>query len=51
MFCASILEDEKRVLDEIINYKKSKNLESDTFEIKKDLLDGEIQRIQLQIVN
>lgn len=50
MQSAGVLEDEKSVMDEIIAYKKKHNLEYDFFSIKKDLLDGEIQKIQNMIV-
>jgi len=51
MYCAGVLEDEKRVIDEIIFYKKTQKLEFDFFSIKKDLLDGEIQKIQNLIID
>lgn len=51
MYCAGVLEDEKRVIDEIINYKKTQKLDFDFFSIKKDLLDGEIQKIQNLIID
>lgn len=50
MFSAGVLEDEKNVMDEILAYKKSKNLEEDFYIFKKDLLDGEIQKIQNMII-
>jgi len=50
MYCAGVLEDEKTVIDEIVEYKKKQNLNYDTFTIKKDLLDGEIQKIQNLII-
>lgn len=51
MYSAGVLEDEKNVIDEIIAYKKQKSLEYDFFSIKKDLLDGEIQKIQNLIID
>lgn len=51
MYCAGVLEDEKRVIDEIIEYKKKRKLDYDFFSIKKDLLDGEIQKIQNLIID
>lgn len=50
MLSAGVLENEKCVMDEIIEYKKKKKLEYDVFTIKKDLLDGEIQKIQNMII-
>ncbi len=51
MYSAGVLEDEKNILDEIIKYKKKQNLDYDFFSIKKDLLDGEIQKIQNLIID
>lgn len=50
MQSAGVLEDEKAVMDEIIAYKKKNDLEYDYFTFKKDLLDGEIQKIQNMII-
>jgi hypothetical protein len=50
MQSAGVLEDEKAVIDEIIEYKRKNNLEYDYFTFKKDLLDGEIQKIQNMII-
>jgi len=50
MQSAGVLEDEKAVIDEIIEYKKKHKLEFDYFTFKKDLLDGEIQKIQNMII-
>jgi hypothetical protein len=51
MLSAGVLEDEKRIMEEIIEYKKSQNIEYDFFEIKKDLLDGQILNIQNLIIS
>lgn len=50
MQSAGVLEDEKAVMNEIIAYKKKHNLEYDYFTFKKDLLEGEIQKIQNMII-
>jgi hypothetical protein len=50
MQSAGVLEEEKNVIDEIIQYKKKNKLEYDYFNFKKDLLDGEIQKIQNMII-
>jgi hypothetical protein len=52
MLSAGVLEAEKAVMDEIIEYKKLNKIEFyDFFELKKDLIDGQIQNIQNLIVS
>jgi hypothetical protein len=51
MYCAGVLEDEKRVMSEIIECKKKRKIDYDFFSIKYDLLDGEIQKIQNLIID
>jgi len=52
MLSAGVLEAEKAVMEEIIDYKKLNKIESyEFFEIKKDLIDGQIQNIQNLIIS
>ena len=50
MLSAGVLEAEKEVIDSIIEYKKLHKIDFDFFQIKKDLIDGQIQNIQNLII-
>lgn len=50
-FSAGVLEDEKAVMEEVIQYKKKHNIDYDFFTFKNDLIDGQIQNIQNQIIS
>lgn len=47
---AGVLEQEKTILDEIIEYKKSNNFEYDFFDTKKNIIDMEVSKIQTNII-
>ncbi len=47
---AGVMENEKIIIEEIINYKKSKNLDYDYFENNSNLIDMAISKIQTDII-
>lgn len=47
---AGVMENEKTVIDEIINYKKSKNMEYDYYENNKNFIDMAISKMQTDII-
>lgn len=51
MLSAGVLEAEKEVIDGIIEYKNTQKIDCDFFQIKKDLIDGQIQNIQNMIIS